>query len=86
MPLEVLAILEGVQKRLQCTFSAEEIESGILEGLLIESDYDVIRVVSIHVAMHLLRTLDLLRLRTRLHHVPFQLFFWLTLSEKGASC
>ena len=49
MPLEVLAILEGVQKCLQHTFLAEEIESGILEGLLIETDYDVIRVVSIHV-------------------------------------
>ena len=49
MSLEVLAILEGVQKRLQCMFSAEEIKSGILEGLLIKSDYDVIRVVSFHV-------------------------------------
>ena len=47
--LEVLAILEGVQKHLQRMFSAEEIKSGILEGLLIKSDYDVIRVVSFHV-------------------------------------
>ena len=62
MPLEVLAILEGVQKCLQCTFSAEEIESGILEGLLIESDYDVIRVVSIHIRMRFYLALDLLRL------------------------
>ena len=42
----MLAILEGVQKHLQQTFLAEEIESGILEGLLIESDYDVICLVS----------------------------------------
>lgn len=62
MPLKVLAILEGVQKRLQHTFLAEEIESGILEGLLIESDYDMIRVVSFHIQTHLLLTSDLLRL------------------------
>ena len=41
---------------------AEEIESGILEGLLIESDYDMIRVVSFHIQTHLLLTSDLLHL------------------------
>ena len=45
-PLEVLAVIEGIQLRLKRTFSAEEIESGILEDLIIESDYDVLRVVS----------------------------------------
>ena len=45
-PLEVLAVIEGIQLRLNRVFSAEEIESGILEDLIIESDYDVLRVVS----------------------------------------
>ena len=45
-PLEVLAVIEGIQLRLKRVFSAEEIESGILEDLIIESDYDVLHVVS----------------------------------------
>ena len=45
-PLEVLAVIEGIQLRLKCTFTAEEIESGVLEGLIEESDYDVLHVVS----------------------------------------
>ena len=73
MPLEVLAILEGVQKHLQCTFSAEEIKTGILEGLLIETDYDMIGVVSIHVQTRLRLALDLLCLQMCSHHVLFQL-------------
>ena len=43
--------------------------SGILEGLLIESDYDVIRVVSFHVRTCLFLTSELLCLRTCLYHV-----------------
>ena len=42
----MLAVIEGIQLRLKRTFSAKEIESGILEDLIIESDYDVLRVVS----------------------------------------
>ena len=45
-PLEVLAVIEGIQLRLKRTFTAEEIESGVLKGLIEESDYDVLRVVS----------------------------------------
>ena len=46
MPLEVLAILEGVQKRLDKKFTAEEIERGVLKDVLIDDDYDLARVVS----------------------------------------
>ena len=45
-PLEVLLVIEQCQKRLQRVFTPEEIESGILKGLLIESDYDIITAVS----------------------------------------
>ena len=45
-PLETLAIIEGVQKRVGKTFSREEIESGVLEEILIEEDYNLDRVVS----------------------------------------
>ena len=45
-PLEVLAIIEHVQKCLKRTFSDEEIQNGILRDLIIEEDYDIIKVVS----------------------------------------
>ena len=45
-PLEVLAVIEGIQLCLKLIFSPEEIESGILEDLIIESDYDMLRVVN----------------------------------------
>ena len=45
-PLEVLAIIEGVQKRLDKKFTAEEIEQGILKDVLTEEDYNLTRVVS----------------------------------------
>ena len=45
-PLETLAIIEGAQKRVGKTFSREEIESGVLEDILIEEDYNLDRVVS----------------------------------------
>ena len=45
-PLEVLAIIEGVQKRLDKKFMAEEIERGVLKDVLIDDDYDLARVVS----------------------------------------
>ena len=35
-PLEALAIIEGVQKRLDRQFSAEEIEQGVLKDVLID--------------------------------------------------
>ena len=46
MPLEVLAIIEGVQKRLDKKFTAEEIECGVLKDVLIDDDYDLTHVVS----------------------------------------
>ena len=45
-PLEVLAVIEGVQKRLDKKFTAEEIERGVLKDVLIDDDYDLARVVS----------------------------------------
>ena len=45
-PLEVLAIIEGVQKRLDKQFTAKEIERGVLKDVLIDDDYDLARVVS----------------------------------------
>ena len=45
-PLEVLAVIEGVQKRIGRTFTREQIESGILKDIITDEDYDVIRVVS----------------------------------------
>ena len=44
--LEVLAIIEGVQKRLDKKFMAEEIECGVLKDILIDEDYNLTRVVS----------------------------------------
>ena len=44
--MEVLAIIEGVQKRLDKKFTAEEIERGVLKDVLIDDDYDLARVVS----------------------------------------
>ena len=47
-PLEVLAIIEHVQKHLNRVFSDEEIQSGILKDLLTEDDYDIVNVVNTH--------------------------------------
>ena len=44
-PMEVLAVIESIQKRVGGKFSPEEIESGILKDLITETDYDIIRVV-----------------------------------------
>ena len=35
-------IIEGVQKRLDRKFTAEEIEQGILNDVLIDDDYDLV--------------------------------------------
>ena len=59
--LEVLAIIEGIQKRLDRTFTPEEIESGILEDLIIEDDYNIERVVSC-IRTRYVFYLDLLRI------------------------
>ena len=48
IPLEVLAIIEHMQKHLNRVFSDEEIQSGILQDLLTEDDYDIVNVVNIH--------------------------------------
>ena len=45
-PLETLAIIEGIQKCVGRTFSREEIESGVLEDIIVEEDYNLDRVVS----------------------------------------
>ena len=42
MPLKVLAIIEGVQKRLGQKFIAEEIEQGILKDVLNDDDYNLV--------------------------------------------
>ena len=39
--------MEGVELRTGRMFTPEDIEGGILEDILIESDYDVLRVVSV---------------------------------------
>ena len=44
----MLAIIEGVQKRLGKKFTAEEIEQGILKDVLTDDDYDLARVVSLY--------------------------------------
>ena len=49
-PLEVLIVIEGIQKHLDRQFTPEEIENGILKDLIIEEDYDLIRVVTIYSA------------------------------------
>ena len=48
MPLKVLAIIEGVQKRLGKKFTAEEIKQGILKDVLTDDDYDLVWVVSLY--------------------------------------
>ena len=45
-PLEVLAIIEHIQKRLKRTFTDKEIQDGILKDLITDEDYDIIKVVS----------------------------------------
>ena len=40
-------MIKGIQKRLNKTFTPEEIESRILKDLIKEEDYDLIRVVTI---------------------------------------
>ena len=40
-PLDVLAIIEGVQKRFGKKFTAEEIKQGVLKDVLTEEDYDL---------------------------------------------
>ena len=43
--MEVLAVIESIQKHVGRKFSPEEIESGILKDLITNADYDIIRVV-----------------------------------------
>ena len=44
----MLAIIEGVQKRLNKKFTAEEIAQDILKDVLIDDDYDLVWVVSLY--------------------------------------
>ena len=50
-PLEVLAIIEGVQKRLDRKFTTEEIEQGVLKDVIIDDDYNLVRVVSLYILL-----------------------------------
>ena len=50
--MEVLAVIESVQKRVGRKFSPEEIETGVLKDLITNADYDIIRVVRIQNAFH----------------------------------
>ena len=47
-PLEVLAVIQHIEKRLDRTFSPEEIENGVLKDLITEEDYNMVKVVSTH--------------------------------------
>ena len=47
-PLKVLAII-GVQKRLGKKFTTEEIEQGVLKDVIIDDDYDLVRVASLYI-------------------------------------
>ena len=51
MPLEVLTIIEGVQKRLDQKFTTEEIEQGVLKDVIIDDDYDLVQVVSLYILL-----------------------------------
>ena len=51
MPLEVLAIIEGIQKRLDRKFTTEEIEQGVLKDVIIDDDYDLVRVVGLYILL-----------------------------------
>ena len=41
--MEVLAVIESIQKWVGRKFSPEEIETGILKDLITDADYDIIR-------------------------------------------
>ena len=45
--MEVLAVIEGVELHTGKKFTPTEIEGGILENILTETDYDVLGVVSV---------------------------------------
>ena len=44
--MEVLAIIEHIQKCLKRTVTDDEIQNGILRDLLTKEDYDIVKVVS----------------------------------------
>ena len=87
-PLETLAIIEGVQKRVGKTFSREEIESGVLEDILVEEDYNLDRVVSFTFERVCLQSLiyvtfERLSIRDRLDLLD--LYIWLFLANRTSS-
>ena len=49
--MEVLAVIESIQKRVGRKFSPEEIETGILKDLITDADYDIIQMVRIFDAL-----------------------------------
>ena len=49
--MEVLAVIESIQKWVGRKFSPEEIETGILKDLITDADYDIIRMVRIFDAL-----------------------------------
>ena len=48
-PMEVLAIIQHVEKCTGRNLSTEDIESGVLKDLLIKEDYDIVKVVSTYI-------------------------------------
>ena len=71
-------------------FTPEDIEGGILEDILIESDYDVLRVVSVtflHLQTCMFLCLDPLRFRTCYFQrsIVFIIFLVFNLIEERSS-
>ena len=48
-PLETLAIIQHIQKRVGRIFTKQEIEDGILKEYITDEDYDITKVVSTYV-------------------------------------
>ena len=59
--MEVLAVIESIQKQVGRKFSPEEIETGILKDLITDADYDIIRVVRIFDALFTHLSVQLVR-------------------------
>ena len=59
--MEVLAVIESIQKWVGRKFSPEEIETGILKDLITDADYDIIRVVRIFNALFMHLSVQLVR-------------------------
>ena len=65
MPLEVLAIIEHVQKQLGKEFSPAKIKNGVLKDLITEADYDIITVVCTYCSKF-----EILEIQEVFHQMP----------------